>query len=555
MTFRTRRFCVLLVGVVGLISSLRTLNAQTIVVTAKSVAELSDDLEYLIKAVVPKDEPMVQAALDALGQVKSGAVLKGLDRSRGFGLAVTLPKNFGAGEPPSIIAAVPVSDLGQFVDSLKDLGLAVDDQPGVAGFSHKVTAPNGIPPLFVVQSKGYAFFSLVPDGAARIKAMDPTSWKPNGRAETAVSAKIRLSEVPDALKDQVLNQVEADINQKNQREPGEKDNDFQARLAGQKVTLDVFKSLIRDGDEIALDLDLDRKTSELALELAISARPNTTMAKALLALHGRRSRFQGLSKDAAIGAWANLPVAQELRGGISNAFDQAMKVSLRAGGSEEEKKFFTRLGEFLKPNWTAPDIDLGFAIQETSPAGPGAPGFVMLGGMKVQNGREFERLIREGAAKNGMGKDVKMTFDVAKAPDGTAIHQANAPFGKDDAELAKRFGKATFFFAFRDDAVLASFGESGLAPLQRVIERFSSPRAAGWDEPVSVVIHAASLGRFAAKDEDEFRRATADVFRGDFDKGISRPVRRPSVPARAPPRRFPWRGRQTRSRPSWLDGS
>ncbi len=66
--------------------------------------------------------------------------------------------------------------------------------------------------------------------------------------------------------------------------------------------------------------------------------------------------------------------------------------------------------------------------------------------------------------------------------------------------------------------MLASFGEGGIAPLQRSIERFSGPHAAGSDEPVSAVIHAASLGGFAAKNADEVRRATADAFRGEDAK-------------------------------------
>ena len=153
-------------------------------------------LERVVKGVAPPDDPMAAMVLNALGQVKTGAMLKGLDQTRGFGLAVTLPKNPAAGEPPSVVAGVPVSNLAQFLDSLKDLGLAVDDQPGVPGFSHKVTMPGGSPTLFVLQSKEYALFSLVPVGADRIRAIDPASWKPKGRPETALSTTIRLSEPP-----------------------------------------------------------------------------------------------------------------------------------------------------------------------------------------------------------------------------------------------------------------------------------------------------------------------------------------------------------------------
>ncbi len=310
MTVRKLKFPVLLVCMFGLLGSVGTASGQTVLVTAKSVSELTDDLEYLIKSVAPEGDPIAQTVLNALNQFKSGAMLKGVDQSKSFALAVTLPKDFGQGGPPTVVAAVPVSDLGQFLDSLKELELAVDDQPGVAGFSHKVSMPNGTPTFFVLQSKGYALFSLTPDGVDQLKALDPSSWKPKGRAQSTLSVKVKLSELPEALKDQFLNQLEATLNQQNDRKPGEGDAEFRGRIAGQKFGLEAFNSLIRDGDAIALDLDLSRKTSELALELAISAKPDTAMAKTLRTLGGRRSRFQGLGKDAAMAALGQPPGGQ-----------------------------------------------------------------------------------------------------------------------------------------------------------------------------------------------------------------------------------------------------
>jgi hypothetical protein len=518
MTVRKLRFHVLLVGIFGLLSSVGTASGQTVLVTAKSVTELTDDLESLIKSVAPEANTMAQAALNGLSQLRSGAMLKGLDRSRGFGLAVTLPKDFPQGGPPSVVAAVPVTDLGQFLDSLKDLGVAVDDQPGIAGFSHKVTAPNGNPTLFVLQSKGYALFSLVPDGADQLKVLDPSSWKPKGRPETAFSIKIQLAEIPDALKDQFLNQVEVNVDQQNERKPGEADAEYQGRIAAQKLSLHAFKSLIQDGDEIALDLDLNRKASEIALELGMRARPNTSMAKTLRSMQGRRSRFQGLDKDAAMAAWANFPVSKVLRDWISEGVEKALKEGLKKVDSKEDEKLFARFGELVKSNLTAPEIDLGLAVQVPSATSPNTSHIVILSGMRVQDGREFERLVREAAAKIKPGENVKLTFDVTKAADGTPIHQVSGPVDDKNAEMAKRFGKASLFFAFRQDAILASFGENGLEPLRRAIERSSDAPAAGSTEPISMVIHLASLGAFAEKNEEEFRRAISDVFRGDGAK-------------------------------------
>ncbi len=514
MMFRRLRFPVFLVSAFGLLGAIGMAQGQTIVVTAKSVTQLADDLEYLIKSVAPEGDPRSQAVLDGLKQFKSGALIKGLDQSRGFGLAVTLPKDFPQGDPPTIVAAVPVSDLGQFLDSLKELGLAVDDQPGVPGFSHKVTAPNGNPTVFVLQSKGYALFSMVPSGVEQLKALDPTSWKPKGRAEPALSVKVQLSEIPEGLKAQFLTQIDAQADQQNERKPGEKDAEYQARLGGQKLGIEAVKSLIRDGDAIALDFDVNRKTSEIALEFTMSGKPNTAMAKSLRAMNGRRSRFQGLSKGAAMAGWASLPVAKEFRELISDAFENGAKEGLKKVDSEEERKLYSRLAELVKSNLNAPEIDLGVAIEGTSPANAGASRFMILGGMTLQKGREFERLVREAATTIKPGENVKITFDVAKAADGTAIHQLSGPFDEKHADLAKHFGKASLCFAFREDAILFSFGENGLAPLQKTLEGFSSPPAPELDEPIAILLRVENVGAFADKNQEEFRRAAAEVFQG-----------------------------------------
>ena len=213
-------------------------------------------------------------------------------------------------------------------------------------------------------------------------------------------------------------------------------------------------------------------------------------------------------------AWASFPIAKSLRDMMTDAFDQGVKEGLKKVDSDEEKKLYTRIAELVKSNLGAPEIDLGMAIVGTSPENPGGSHFLIMGGMKVQQGREFERLVREAAAKIKPGENVKITFDTAKAADGTAIHQLSGPFDEKDADLVKRFGKASLFFAFRDDAILFCFGENGLAPLQKNLEGFSNPPAPELDESATILMHVANAGGFADKNQEAFRRAVADVFQG-----------------------------------------
>ncbi len=138
--------------------------------------------------------------------------------------------------------------------------------------------------------------------------------------------------------------------------------------------------------------------------------------------------------------------------------------------------------------------------------------------MAVQNGGEFEKLVREAAAKIKPAENVKIAFDVAKAADGTAIHQMSGPADDKDSPVAKHFGKASLFFAFRGDAVLASFGEAGLASLRQALEGFSDAPASGVTEPVAAVLRVSRLGAFAEQNQEGFGKAVAEVFPGDAPK-------------------------------------
>jgi hypothetical protein len=523
MKLRKRTFPILLIGVVGAFGPATAMTAmgQTIVVTAKSVKDLANDLQYVLESAVPEGMD-VGAAVDGLKQLQAGELVKGLDQSRGFGLAVTLPKDFPQGGPPSVVAAVPVTEFGQFLDSLKGLGLVVDDQPGVDGFSHKVSGPNNNPTLFVLQSKGYAIFSLIPDGAEKLRDLDPASWKSKARSGVLLSARARLADIPQALKDQFLDQLDAQARLLNDRQPGEDEAIYRGRLAGQNFAIETFKSLVRDGDAIAMDLDLDRKTSELGLDLSITARPGTGMARSLQAFHGRRSRYQSLGRDPALAFWATFPMAKELRDAVSDGFDPLLKGDLPGFTAPAHQKLFKRFLELMKSNVSAPELDYGLALQRSTPEGGRAGRYLLLFGMTVQDGRAFDRLFRDVVAEVKPDNGFKVAFDAARAADGTAIHQMTGPDdvkNDGDANILRLFGKVSVAFAFRTDAILVAFGEDSLASIRTAVDGLSAPRrpASGAEEPIALVGRLSRLSDFPdeEKDREQFRRAAAEAFRGE----------------------------------------
>ena len=107
-----------------------------------------------------------------------------------------------------------------------------------------------------------------------------------------------------------------------------------------------------------------------------------------------------------------------------------------------------------------------------------------------------------------------MTFDVAKAADGTAIHEMTGPYDKDDADIVKHFGKGSLAFAFRENDVLIAFGEDSKTALRKALEGSSKPAASGSAGPVAVVVRVASLGEFAEGNQEAYRKAADEVFAG-----------------------------------------
>jgi hypothetical protein len=251
----------------------------------------------------------------------------------------------------------------------------------------------------------------------------------------------------------------------------------------------------------------------------MTAKPGTAMARTLRDLNGRRSRFEGFGRDAALGLWVNLPLATALSDALANGFDQGLQDGLKQVKSDEEKKLLERLAELAKSNLTAADLDVGVAIRRANPDGQGAPRFVLVSGMRLKDGREFERLAREAAAKVKPQEGVQIRFDVARAKDGTAIHEITGPFkDHENAETVRQFGKGSLSLAFRADSVLAAFGEGSIEVLKHALDDAPAAPAGKSDGPAAISLRMAALGEFAEKNKEALKRATAEIYKGDAPK-------------------------------------
>jgi hypothetical protein len=486
--------------------------AQTVLATANSTGRLAADLEYLVKSVAPDGDQGAQAFLQALRQFKEGELLKGHDRDRLLGIAASLPHN--PGEAPMVVAAIPVTDFAAYLDSLQVLGMTVEAEKGVAAFSHRITTPDGARTFFALESKKYAFLSLMPTGAQSIKSLDPASWRPSTGAQSDLSLVLKLSELPEAMKSQFIANFEASLPSKDPQRPNESDDEYKGRMTFSRMLREAVNALIREGDRIELNLAVDRSTEQVALDLAVTALPNTPFAKTVNDFQGRKSRFSWLGTDSPLSAWASLPLPKYLSDVLQELLEKVRQEGESKTKNETEKKVNSRLFGVLKAALSAPDVDLGLALQGPFKNQGGQERFTMLGMLKVPSGQEVDRLFRDVTAQTTPADKMKVKLDVGKGQDGTAIHQMTADAASLDPNLVKHCGDAGFFLAFPENAVLISFGEVGLKSIQHAIETLAA-RKRGGEEPVALQTHLSTLVELSTdQDREAAHRAASEAFKG-----------------------------------------
>ena len=269
------------------------------------------------------------------------------------------------------------------------------------------------------------------------------------------------------MKDQFLNGLEASLAQQQDRRPDEPEAEYKSRMVSTRLGKAAVESFVREGEDLELGLNLDRGEDELSLDLVASARPGTAMAENLRAFSKQRSRFAWLGADSPLAAWVSLPVPKELRDVLAELIDKNRKDEEAKAKTDAEKALAGRVSELLKQNLTAGEIDMGWAVQGPHKSPSGEVLFGLIGGMKVKDGKEVERLVREAIAKQPPEKDVKVTFDAAKGDDGTPIHQVAMPESGLDPNMVKKLGKSPVYFAFPGNAIVVSFGEGGLKAIQQ----------------------------------------------------------------------------------------
>jgi len=484
-------------------------DSPAIVLTVKSAGELIADFRYLVSSIGKGDDPQVAQILAVLDSLKDPATLQGLDPSKPLGAFGSLPEG---NEPPSAVIFVPVLNAQTLLDAMNQNGLTVEPDNTSPGFTHKLTLPNAPIPLFVTSGGGYLYFSLAPTGADVLKAMNPATLLPKRPGAGDLSLTVRIDRLGPQFQQGFNTGLENAIAAQRERQPNEGDDAFKARLAFIKMYQDAFIALVRDGKELALDLAIDPKTETLGVELTSSAVSGTPYAAALRTFSGLKSKFSGMTANAAMAGAVSVPLGKGLRDLIGQTIDQGKEKALAdpKAADPAARKIVEQIADTLRATLTAESIDAALTIQ---PPATSTGKYTAVMAMAMKGGKVLDSALRD-AIKSAPAEDRKnFTADIGKTTNGTPIHKIVNTQPAANPTAAAAFGENIVFAAFGDTVAAFAVGTDGQSAINRAFE----PAANGGKAPqIEAYMAASRMAAFAdtPAERDAMQAAAADVFAG-----------------------------------------
>jgi hypothetical protein len=179
------------------------------------------------------------------------------------------------------VLAVPVTNENEFLSLLKSHNLnAIKESDEV----YTVTPDKG-PTIYLRLANGYAFASVNSrDVLNPAKLLAPARIF-SEKEPFAVSASLRVDQIPDVYKQLLLSQTEPRLTDAAEKKsPGETEEQHAAKARAAKKASEAVASIIKDGGEITLRIAVDRKGNEIATEIGLSSKPGSALASQITSL-------------------------------------------------------------------------------------------------------------------------------------------------------------------------------------------------------------------------------------------------------------------------------
>lgn len=493
-------------------------DSPTIILCLKSIDEVLDDADFVGETVGQGGlRAMAEANLDNL---TGGAGLSGIDRARPFGAYWTLVIE-NAADPGNLVAFLPISNQEEFEKLVKNFvpDLQVDDDQWTIKILEQT--------LYAKFSDEYCYISTSLDRLDHVTAPEAILQNDND-----ISIEVKISNIPQVLKDEYLTVVEQGARQSIEDGPPPK-NDAEARGRdfGLEWMLAAIKSVTNDGESLSVGLDIDAESRNIAFNLGISGVPGTPLAAAMKGYQKTVPAFVAVNVDSpplrlilshpttafldpekSTDTKSAAPTINQLFEAMRKASDAEIEkdASLKDEADQKAAKdVANRLFAIAEATLKSGSLHSILTLEE------GDDNTVrVLAGTKVAKGNDAGKLLDDILKLSQESPDfAKVKPDVEKH--GSARIHAIEPDIND--QQTAMFGSEPGHLAIRSDSIWFALGGGNLDALKSALD-LSNKKPSLAESPISLSLKPAALVLLLeANDEKLIQRATAIAGEeGDF---------------------------------------
>ena len=331
-------------------------SAPTLVVRLAPVEDFLASVKYLAGFTDFEDTVnQVAGLIEGRASPKTG--LAGVDPKKPLGLYAFL-KDDPTTSP--VIFMVPIVNQDAFLEALN--GFQLKPEKGKNDL-YTMPLPNSPFPAIFRFANDYCYLTVMVNDASE-KNLDkdqlaaPAKILPAGQGLASLS--FRVDQIPDMYKQIALGYIDLQLTNALDNAPG---NQTEAQKAFAKQALTEFGNLIRsvvsNGQEVGLKLDVDRKAETLSVEVTMDGKPDSKLSGMLARLGKAESLFGSFgSKDSAFQVLLNLALPQDLVKPFGALIDESTAQALKNENDPKRKEQAEKLLKALEPTLKAGELDV-----------------------------------------------------------------------------------------------------------------------------------------------------------------------------------------------------
>jgi hypothetical protein len=476
----------------------------TFTLQVRSLDGLLDDAKYLATLAGKEDEAK---QIDGFLRAKIGQKgLDGIDPKRPLGMYSLLARGANVG-------LIPIANEEAFLGLLENLNLkATKDDDGI----YAVT-PEFFPvTVYFRFANKYAYVTaLTKTALTKDNLLDPESVLP-ANAANVVTAVWQLDQIPDALKQIGLQQVQMRFTEEEEKQqPGETEAQHNLRVQALRAISNQLTLAVKDGRRLEVRLNLDRTAQVLVAEANLTGASGSPLAKEFAHLGQSQSLFGGLTgPDAAMSALLHVALPDQVRTALGPAIDEGIRSGLAKEKDAAKREQARRFLDALRPTLKAGVFDAGFRL-----GGPVADQhYTFLGGARLKDGQKLEQALRDLVNILPPREKSLVKLDAEKVGDAN-VHRLDAQ-KTFDANARQTLGDNPIYLAVVPDALWLAAGPDGLGAIKAALA--AAPKVAPQLQvEMALARLAPAIARGNKQNASQVTQAAAKAFgQGGKDKVV-----------------------------------